>query len=190
MRNLNYVFLHFVQSLRTKTYSDMRISVFPGSFDPFTTGHLDILRRALGISDKVIIAVGNNHLKKGMFSIGDRVDIIRESIAPLIGEGADIEVTCYSGMTVDFCREVGAGIIVRGVRTTADFENETIIAQANKQLDNSIQTVFFPADCGNSFVSSTVVRDILINGGDTSGFICEGIDIKKYLKNRQEPVLK
>lgn len=168
----------------------MRISVFPGSFDPFTTGHLDILRRALGISDKVIIAVGNNHLKKGMFSIGDRVDIIRESIAPLIGEGADIEVTCYSGMTVDFCREVGAGIIVRGVRTTADFENETIIAQANKQLDNSIQTVFFPADCGNSFVSSTVVRDILINGGDTSGFICEGIDIKKYLKNRQEPVLK
>jgi len=168
----------------------MRISVFPGSFDPFTTGHLDILRCALGISDKVIIAVGNNHLKKGMFSVRERMEIIRESIAPLIEEGADIEVTCYSGTTVNFCREAGAGIIVRGVRTTADFENETIIAHANRRLDNNIQTVFFPADCSNSFVSSTVVRDILINGGDTSGFICGGIDIKKYLKNRQEAVLK
>jgi len=161
----------------------MRVSVFPGSFDPFTRGHLDILRSALAISDRVIIAVGYNHLKKGMFTVGERVAIIRESIAPLLEEGADIEVTGYSGLTVDFCRQSGAGIIIRGIRTTADFENETIIAQANKRLCDSIQTVFLPADCADSFISSTVVRDILINGGDATEFLCDSLDIKKYIKN-------
>lgn len=162
----------------------MKISVFPGSFDPFTAGHIEVLRSALGISDKVIIAVGYNHLKKGMFTPEERMTIIRESVAPLIAEGARIDVESYSGLTVDYCRKVGAGIIVRGVRSAADFENETVIALSNRKMEPGVRTVFFPADPATSFISSTVVRDILINGGDPEGFLCDGVDIRKYIKNR------
>lgn len=157
-------------------------AVFPGSFDPFTIGHYDVLRSALEFSDKVVIAVGYNHLKKGFFSLEQRKEIIAVSIAPLVAEGADIEVADYSTLTVDFCRSIGAKLIVRGVRLSSDFENETVIASANRKLCPEIRTVFIPADSSHSFISSTVVRDVLVNGGDSSIFLCAGVDISKYMK--------
>ena len=141
----------------------MRIALFPGSFDPFTIGHKDVVLASLELFDKVIIAVGYNSSKKGLLSTEGRLAIIEESIADLKANGSNIEVISYTGLTVDMCREHNARFIGRGVRTTADFEMESVIAQANRRLAPEISTVFVNATNENSFVSSTIVRDIVIN---------------------------
>jgi pantetheine-phosphate adenylyltransferase len=109
--------------------------------------------------------------------------IIEESIADLKANGSNIEVISYTGITVDACRKANARFIIRGVRTTADFEMESVIAQANKRLCPEISTVFLNASNENSFVSSTIVRDIVLNGGDPSEFMSPGVDIYKLLNN-------
>lgn len=162
----------------------MRIAIFPGSFDPFTSGHLDVLDSALKLFDKVIIAVGYNYTKKGFFSPEQRVKIISDSIAPLQSGEKQVEVCSYTGLTIDVCRKYGARYIVRGLRTTTDFELESVIAQANKKMDPGIISVFIPASQEYSFISSTVVRDVIINGGDASVFMPSGIDIKKYIDKK------
>ena len=161
----------------------MRIALFPGSFDPFTIGHKDVVLASLELFDKVIIAVGYNSSKKGLLSTEGRLAIIEESIADLIANGSNIEVISYTGLTVDACRKANARFIIRGVRTTADFEMESVIAQANKRLCPEISTVFLNASNENSFVSSTIVRDIVLNGGDPSEFMSPGAEIYKYLNN-------
>jgi pantetheine-phosphate adenylyltransferase len=161
----------------------MRIALFPGSFDPFTIGHKDVVLASLELFDKVIIAVGYNSSKKGLLSTEGRLAIIEESIADLKANGSNIEVISYTGLTVDACRKANARFIIRGVRTTADFEMESVIAQANKRLSPEISTVFLNASNENSFVSSTIVRDIVLNGGDPSEFMSPGADIYKYLNN-------
>jgi pantetheine-phosphate adenylyltransferase len=161
----------------------MRIALFPGSFDPFTIGHKDVVLASLELFDKVIIAVGYNSSKKGLLSTEGRLAIIEESIADLKANGSNIEVISYTGLTVDACRKANAKFIIRGVRTTADFEMESVIAQANKRLSPEISTVFLNASNENSFVSSTIVRDIVLNGGDPSEFMSPGADIYEYLNN-------
>jgi pantetheine-phosphate adenylyltransferase len=161
----------------------MRIALFPGSFDPFTIGHKDVVLASLELFDKVIIAVGYNSSKKGLLSTEGRLAIIEESIADLKANGSNIEVISYTGLTVDACRKANARFIIRGVRTTADFEMESVIAQANKRLSPEISTVFLNASNENSFVSSTIVRDIVLNGGDPSEFMSPGADIYEYLNN-------
>lgn len=161
----------------------MRIALFPGSFDPFTIGHKDVVLASLELFDKVIIAVGYNSSKKGLLSTEGRLAIIEESIADLKANGSNIEVISYTGLTVNACRKANARFIIRGVRTTADFEMESVIAQANKRLCPEISTVFLNASNENSFVSSTIVRDIVLNGGDPSEFMSPGVDIYKYLNN-------
>ena len=161
----------------------MRIAIFPGSFDPFTIGHKDVVLASLELFDKVIIAVGYNSSKKGLLSTEGRLAIIEESIADLKANGSNIEVISYTGLTVDACRKANARFIIRGVRTTADFEMESVIAQANKRLCPEISTVFLNASNENSFVSSTIVRDIVLNGGDPSEFMSPGVDIYKLLNN-------
>lgn len=161
----------------------MRIALFPGSFDPFTIGHKDVVLASLELFDKVIIAVGYNSSKKGLLSTEGRLVIIEESIADLKANGSNIEVISYTGLTVDACRKANARFIIRGVRTTADFEMESVIAQANKRLCPEISTVFLNASNENSFVSSTIVRDIVLNGGNPSEFMSPGADIYKYLNN-------
>ncbi len=158
----------------------MKTAIFPGSFDPFTIGHKDVVRSAVDLFDKVIIAVGYNSSKKGFFPIGTRLQIIKDSIKDLLEDGKKIEVISYTGLTVDVCRREGAHVIVRSIRTSADFEMESVIAQANKKLDGNITTIFVPATGEHSFISSTIVRDILINGGDVSQFMSDGIDINSY----------
>ena len=160
----------------------MRTAIFPGSFDPFTLGHMDILRSALKMFDKVIVAVGYNSAKSGFFPPELRVRIIKDAIAGL----ENVEVCSYRGLTVDFCKEMGVGCIIRGLRTTTDFEMESVIAQANRKMAPDILSIFIPAGHEYSFISSTVVRDVLNNGGSAKCFLPKNVDIDKYLKLREE----
>lgn len=160
----------------------MKTAIFPGSFDPFTLGHLDVLASALLLFDKVIVAVGCNSSKSGFFNPETRVAIIRKATEGM----KNVEVCSYQGMTIDFAREKGASCIVRGLRTTTDFELESVIAQANKKMAPEIQSVFIPSSHEYSFISSTVVRDVLINGGDAGQFLPSNVDIKQFkMKSRK-----
>ncbi|MCF0172562.1 MAG: pantetheine-phosphate adenylyltransferase [Bacteroidales bacterium] len=159
----------------------MKTAIFPGSFDPFTLGHLEVLKSALTIFDKVIIAIGNNSSKHGFFPIEVKQQIVRDAIKDI----PNVEVCTFTGLTVDLCIEKGAQFLVRGMRTTTDFELERAISQANHKMHPSIQTVFIPSSHEFSFISSTVVRDILVNGGTAEGFLPPNIDIAKYLKSRE-----
>lgn len=160
----------------------MRTAIFPGSFDPFTLGHMDILRSALLMFDKVIIAIGYNSAKSGFFHPDMRVKIIQDAVAGI----DNVEVCTYRGLTVDLCRKRGVNCIIRGLRTTTDFEMESVIAQANRTMAPEIMTLFIPSGHEYSFISSTVVRDVLNNGGSAKSFLPENVDIDKYLKLRKE----
>jgi pantetheine-phosphate adenylyltransferase len=163
----------------------MKIAVFPGSFDPFTLGHLDVLSSALELFDKIIIAVGYNHTKQGFLSPETRVKIIQDSIKNLKDKGADIEVRSFTGLTIDLCKSVNSKFIIRGLRTTTDFEFESVVAQANRKMNPSISTIFIPASQEYSFISSTVVRDVIVNGGDASKFLPINITIKNYIDDEK-----
>ena len=159
----------------------MRTALFPGSFDPFTMGHMDILRSALKMFDRVIVAVGYNSAKSGFFHPELRVQIIKDAVAGL----ENVEVCSYRGLTVDFCKEMGVNCIIRGLRTTTDFEMESVIAQANRKMAPEILSIFIPAGHEYSFISSTVVRDVLVNGGSARCFLPKNVDIDKYLRLRE-----
>lgn len=148
-----------------------RIALFPGSFDPFTAGHLNILKRSLTIFDEVIVAVGINQDKRGFFDMDQRLDIIRQATAELEG----VSVIKYDGLTVDICRKLGIVHVVRGVRNMLDFETERSIADANRRLAPEIETIIIPTSQEFAHISSSAVRDILKHGGDTSLFLPEGI---------------
>ncbi|MBQ6958979.1 MAG: pantetheine-phosphate adenylyltransferase [Bacteroidales bacterium] len=160
----------------------MRTALFPGSFDPFTLGHMDILRSALTMFDRVIVAVGYNSAKSGFFHPDLRVQIIQDAVAGM----ENVEVCSYRGLTVDFCKEMGVSCIIRGLRTTTDFEMESVIAQANRKMAPDILSIFIPAGHEYSFISSTVVRDVLNNGGNARCFLPKNVDIDKYLQLREQ----
>lgn len=148
-----------------------RCAIFPGSFDPFTVGHESVVRRALPLFDKVIIGVGHNNTKASFLSVEKRVNIIKKVFA---GE-SKVEIKTYSGLTVDFCRKNNCSFILRGLRTSADFEFERAIGQTNKLLNDGIETVFLLTLPEHSFISSSIVRDIIKNNGDINPFIPKGI---------------
>lgn len=146
-----------------------KIAVFPGSFDPFTVGHEEIVRRGLKIFDKIIIAVGVNPVKREFLDVECRIKLIKKAFA----NTDRVVVAPYSGLTVDFCREMDAHIIIRGLRTAADFEYERAVGQANRAMDNRIETVFILTSTEHTFISSTIVRNIYMNGGDVTRFLPE-----------------
>ncbi|MCR5003277.1 MAG: pantetheine-phosphate adenylyltransferase [Bacteroidales bacterium] len=148
-----------------------RTAVFPGSFDPFTAGHLNILKRALTMFDKVIVAVGINQDKRGFFTMEQKMDIIRQATKGIEG----VSVMSYSNLTVDFCRQSGVKHIVRGVRNMIDFETERSIADANRRLAPEIETIIIPTAQEFAHISSSAVRDIIRHNGDTSLFLPEGV---------------
>ncbi|MDR2937451.1 MAG: pantetheine-phosphate adenylyltransferase [Prevotellaceae bacterium] len=143
------------------------LAVFAGSFDPFSAGHFDIAQRALKMFDRLIIAVGVNQDKKGMQTPAER----KANIENLFTNEPRISVEIYEGLTVDFCRKVGATHLVRGVRNAADFELEFAIAQANKTMLPTVDTVLLLAAPELAFVSSTIIRDVLRNGGSAAEFL-------------------
>jgi pantetheine-phosphate adenylyltransferase len=148
-----------------------RIAVFPGSFDPITIGHESIIRRALILFDEIVIGIGNNTTKKYYFPLEQRQQFIRD----VFKGDSKITVKAYSGLTVDFCKEIGAEFILRGLRTSADYEFERAIAQMNHSMSPEIETIFLVSEPALSHISSTIVRDILLNKGDISPFVPAGV---------------
>lgn len=150
-----------------------RKALFPGSFDPFTAGHLNILKRALTMFDEVVVAVGINADKRGFYDNEKKLEIIREATAGLNG----VTALSYDKLTVDLCHQLGIHHIVRGVRNMIDFETERSIADANRRIAPDIETVIIPTAQEYAHISSTAVRDIIKHGGDYSAFIPEGIKL-------------
>ena len=153
-----------------------RVAVFPGSFDPFTIGHEAIARRALSLFDEIIIALGANALKKNFYSLTTR----KEMINKIFSNEPRIRVDHYEGLTVDFCIKSNAGYLLRGLRTSADFEFERAIAQVNRVLAPSVESVFLLTVPEHSHINSSIVRDIIRSGGDASIFLPTSINLRDY----------
>lgn len=149
----------------------MKIALFPGSFDPFTKGHEDIVLRTLPLFDKIVIGVGSNTAKKYLFDIDQRMDWIKATFS----EYAKIEVTAYNGLTVDFCKEISANYILRGLRNPIDYNYESNIALMNKSLSNTVETIFMLTSPELMAINSTIVRDIIIHKGDATAFVPSAI---------------
>jgi pantetheine-phosphate adenylyltransferase len=154
-----------------------KTAIFPGSFDPITRGHESVIKRALPLFDEVYIAVGINAEKKSFFDLGLRMEWISKVFADL----PQVKVISYEGLTVDLCRKVHAQYLLRGLRTSADFEFERSIGQINKKLYPEIETVFFLTDPDYSMLNSSIVRDILRNGGDARQFVPKELDLSPYI---------
>lgn len=147
------------------------IALFPGSFDPFTAGHLNILGRALTMFDEVVVAIGINQDKRGFYDNDQRLDIIRQATDGMKG----VRIIEYDGLTVDICKQMNIHHIVRGVRNMLDFENERAIADANRRMAPDIETIIIPTAQEFAHISSSAVRDILKHHGDTSLFVPAGV---------------
>lgn len=153
-----------------------RIAIFPGSFDPFTIGHESIVKRAIPMFDKIFIMIGNNSNKKPFFSVEKRMKWINE----VFKNDDNVDVMTHEGLTVDFCKEVNAQYILRGIRTSSDFEYERAIAQVNKNMHPEIETVFLLTLPEHTPVNSSIIRDIIFHGGDASMFLPEGLDMDEF----------
>ena len=148
-----------------------RICLFPGTFDPVTLGHVDIIRRAIPLFDKIVVGIGLNSSKEPMFSAEQRLKWIEE----IFRDEPTVSGAIYKGLTVNFCREVGARFILRGIRYVSDFEYEKTIADANRTMDDEIETIFLTGEPKFTSVASTIVRDIIRNQGDASPFLPDAV---------------
>lgn len=157
-------------------------AIFPGSFDPFTKGHENIVKRALPLFDKITISIGVNSNKSGFFTLKERIDMIQK-----VFEGYDkVDVEAYEGLTVEYCKNKGVSHMLRGIRTAADFEYERAVAQMNKSMLPEVESVFLLTTPELTPVNSTIVRDIIRHGGDVTQFLPEGMDVVKVLNKRSE----
>lgn len=150
-----------------------KIAIFPGSFDPITLGHYDLIKRSIPLFDKIIVAIGINAEKKYMFSLEDRKRFIEESFA----NEPSIEVITYKGLTIDLCKQMKAKFILRGLRNPADFEFEKAIAHTNRRL-SKIETIFLLTAANTSYISSSIVRDVIRNGGEYELLVPDAVRVK------------
>ena len=160
----------------------MATAVYPGSFDPITFGHLDIVQRASEVFDKVIIGVLKNQTKNPLFSLEERVDMIEKVTSDI----PNVEVVSFGGLLVDFCKQVGADVVVRGLRAVSDFEYELMLAQTNKELNPNLETMFFATSARYSFLSSSTVRELAMFDADIRQFVPEYVHRKVYEKLKEE----
>ena len=151
----------------------MKKALFPGSFDPLTLGHYDIIKRGVELFDEVIVAIGINSDKKYMFSLEERKQFIEEAFK----DEPKVKVVTYEGLTVQFCKEIKVPFILRGLRNPADFEFEKAIAHTNRKL-SKIETVFLLTAARTSYISSSIVRDVIRNHGDYSGLVPDSVKLK------------
>lgn len=157
----------------------MKIAIYPGSFDPITKGHLDILKNAAGIFDKVIIAVAHNGEKKGFLTVEERVQLIKDSIQDL----DNVEVDAFEGLTIEYAKKHNAEVLIRGLRAVSDFEYEMQLSQTNSALCDKIKTVFLTTKPKYNFISSSTIKEILANNGDISQFVPK--PVYTYLKDKK-----
>lgn len=150
-----------------------KIAVFPGSFDPITKGHESVVIRASHLFDEIIVAIGENSEKKNLFPMEKRLEWIEKTFSDI----PNVKATSYKGLTVDFCKKINARYILRGLRTSIDFEFERSIAQMNKDIFNQIETVFFLTTPEFTHLNSSIVREIYKNGGNVKQFVPEAVDI-------------
>ncbi len=150
-----------------------RIAVFPGSFDPITLGHYDIVQRALPLFDKVVVAVGVNSQKKYLFDLEQRLEWLREVFA----DKKQVEVASFEGLTAHYCQHIGARYLLRGLRNASDFDYEKTISQLNHIVGEGIETIFIISQPAYSHISSTIVREIIKGGGDASPFLPAGLEL-------------
>lgn len=160
----------------------MKIAIYPGSFDPITKGHLDVLKTGSEIFDKVIIAVSYDNGKKGFLSVEERVQLIKDSIKDL----TNVEVDSFEGLTVDYAKQKGANVLLRGLRAVSDFEYEMQLSQTNSALSENIKTIFLTTRPKYNFISSSTVRDVAILGGDISKFVPD--TVTKYIQTKLKKV--
>jgi pantetheine-phosphate adenylyltransferase len=158
-----------------------RIGLFPGTFDPITIGHQDIINRSLHLFDKLVIGIGRNANKEPMFSDEQRLSWIRE----IYKDNPKVEAVIYDGLTIGCCQQVGANFILRGIRYVNDFEYEKAIADMNRSLDKNIETIFLTCLPQYTSVASTLVRDVLKNGGDVSQFLPEVV-VRSLAKSKSK----
>jgi pantetheine-phosphate adenylyltransferase len=161
------------------------IAVYPGTFDPITNGHLDILQRALRQFDRVIVTVATNQRKSPLFTVDERIDFVRNAMA---GHGDRLSFTAFDGLLVDFCQKIGAQVIVRGLRALADFEYEFQFAHMNRRLAPTVDTMFFMTDEHNHYVSSSLVKEVASLGGDISGLVPPAVELALAAKYKTAPM--
>jgi pantetheine-phosphate adenylyltransferase len=153
-----------------------KIAIFPGSFDPFTVGHESIVRRAIPMFDEIYIMIGNNANKQSFFSVEKRMKWINQ----VFKNEEKVKVRVHEGLTVDFCKEVKARYILRGIRTSSDFEYERAIAQVNKKMHPEIESVFLLTLPEHTPINASIIRDIVSHGGDASMFLPKGLDMSEF----------
>jgi pantetheine-phosphate adenylyltransferase len=153
----------------------VKIAVIPGSYDPITFGHIDIIRRALPLFDEVIVAIGINSQKKNLFSLDERIGWIQE----IFKDEPKVKVDHFEGLTLHFCQKVGAKYLVRGIRNATDFDYERTISQIHNTIATDLETLFFIAKPELSHISSTIVRELILGGGDISAFVPDLVSVKK-----------
>lgn len=149
----------------------MKVGIYPGSFDPITKGHLDIIERAAGVVDELVIGVLDNSEKSPLFTVDERVDLIREAVSHL----TNVRAESFHGLTVDFAKQCNAHILVRGLRAVTDFEYELQIAQMNHKMNDSLDTIFFTTSVEYSYLSSSIVKEIARYHGDISPFVPQNV---------------
>ncbi len=155
----------------------MKKAVFPGSFDPFTKGHEAIVYRALPLFDEIIIAVGNNSAKNSSFTLENRMKMIQE----IFSHENKVKIDSFSGLTINYCKQNNIHFIIRGLRTSSDFNYERSIAQMNRALNPEVDTVLIICEPEHSAISSTIIRDIIKHGGDPTPFLPEKLNYAKYI---------
>jgi pantetheine-phosphate adenylyltransferase len=168
-----------------------RIGIYPGTFDPITNGHTDIIRRAIKVVDRLVIGVARNDGKGPLFATDERVEIVRDEVAHLEnGDAERIEVRAFDSLSVDFARSVGAGVIIRGLRAVSDFEYELQMASLNARLNPQVETVFLMASDRYHFISSRFVKEIGALGGDVSHFVSPRVVVRlldRFANGRAKP---
>ncbi|MDQ3141092.1 MAG: pantetheine-phosphate adenylyltransferase [Bacteroidota bacterium] len=152
-----------------------RIALFPGSFDPITLGHVDIMKRAIPLFDRLIIAIGTNSQKQSLFTLDQRLEWLHQ----LFDQESSVEIAHYEGLTAHYCQKIGAQYLIRGLRNGSDFDYEKTISHANEQVAQNLETIFFIAKPELSFISSTIVRELILGGADVGAFVPDVVRLIK-----------